>query len=67
MDARREDRLIAAIARVAVALPPHRLALIGIGLALVAWAALALNWSWLPRYADLAVQGLWRTIWVLVV
>ena len=62
-----EDRLIATIARVAVALPPHRLALIGIGLALVTWAALALNWSWMPRYADLAVQGLWRTIWILVV
>ncbi len=67
VDARREDRLIAGIARIAVALPPHRLVLLGIGLAMVVWAAMALNWSWLPRYADLAVLGLWRTIWILVV
>ena len=26
-----------------------------------------LRWDWLPNYAGLAVQGIWRTIWLLVV
>jgi polar amino acid transport system permease protein len=64
---RAADRLIAVIARVAVALPPHRLALVVLGLALAGWAALMLDWSWIPRYADLALLGLWRTVWILVV
>jgi polar amino acid transport system permease protein len=48
-------------------LKPHRIALIAIALAIVACAILFMRWDWLPKYADLAVQGIWRTIWLLVV
>ncbi|MEO5323059.1 ABC transporter permease subunit [Mesorhizobium sp. CC13] len=48
-------------------LQPHRIVLIGIALALVACAALFLRWEWLPTYYDLALLGIWRTIWILVV
>jgi polar amino acid transport system permease protein len=34
-------------------------------LGIVVWCALTLRWHWLPRYSDLAMQGLWRTIWLL--
>lgn len=44
---------------------PHRLVLIALALGLVAWAVLAGRWHWLPRYLDLGMQGLWRTIWLL--
>ena len=44
---------------------PHRLALIALALALVVWAALTMRWDWIPRYADLGAQGLWRTLWLL--
>jgi polar amino acid transport system permease protein len=26
-----------------------------------------MRWDWLPRYYELGLQGLWRTIWILVV
>lgn len=48
-------------------LQPHRIVLIGIALALVACAALFLRWEWLPAYYYLALLGIWRTIWILVV
>ena len=35
--------------------------------ALVLWCALTLRWDWIPKYAPLAAEGLWRTIWLLVV
>lgn len=44
---------------------PHRLALIALALGLAVWAGLSLRWHWIPRYADLALAGLWRTIWLL--
>ena len=44
---------------------PHRLALIALALALVVWAALTMRWDWIPRYAELGAQGLWRTLWLL--
>jgi polar amino acid transport system permease protein len=47
-------------------LRPHRVVLIAIALALVVWCALALRWDWLPRYLPLAAEGLWRTLWLLV-
>ncbi len=53
--------------RQASRLPPHRIVLILIGLALVASAALFMRWDWLPQYGGLILQGLWRTIWILVV
>ena len=26
-----------------------------------------MRWDWLPNYYDLALAGIWRTIWILVV
>jgi polar amino acid transport system permease protein len=46
---------------------PHRIVLILIALVLVACAAMFMRWDWLPNYAGLALQGIWRTIWLLVV
>ena len=48
-------------------LQPHRIVLILIALALVVLSAYYMRWDWLPNYADLAVQGIWRTIWLLLV
>jgi polar amino acid transport system permease protein len=48
-------------------MPPHRIVLVLIGLALVASAAIFMRWDWLPSYGGLILQGLWRTIWILVV
>ena len=48
-------------------LQPHRVLLILVALAIVAVSALYLRWDWLPNYAGLALQGLWRTIWLFVV
>lgn len=51
---------------------PHRLVMLGIALALVLWIVLAGNWSWLqclpgkPCYAAMMLEGVWRTIWLLV-
>jgi polar amino acid transport system permease protein len=36
-------------------------------LALVLAAAIFMRWDWLPNYYGLALAGLWRTIWILVV
>ena len=44
---------------------PHRLGLVALALGLALWAALSLRWDWIPRYAGLGVQGLWRTLWLL--
>lgn len=48
---------------------PHRVVLLMLAVALVAWCALSLNWTWLanPKYQLLIVQGIWRTIWIVVV
>ena len=48
-------------------LRPHRIILIAIAVALVASAAMFMRWDWLPDYYGLALQGLWRTIWILFV
>jgi polar amino acid transport system permease protein len=48
-------------------LPPHRIVLLALGAALVAWCALSLRWHWLPEYAPLLLEGIWRTVWLLVV
>jgi polar amino acid transport system permease protein len=48
-------------------LQPHRLVLIALAAALVLWCAVTLRWDWLPTYAPLLVEGLWTTIWLLVV
>ena len=48
---------------------PHRVVLIVLAVALVTWCILSLNWTWLenPKYQMLIVQGIWRTIWIVVV
>jgi polar amino acid transport system permease protein len=48
---------------------PRRLVMAGIGLGIVLWCALALNWTWLanPKYQALLLQGAWTTVWLLVV
>ncbi len=48
---------------------PRRIVMLAVALALVAWCALAMDWSWLadPKYQTLILQGIWRTIWILVV
>jgi polar amino acid transport system permease protein len=48
-------------------LQPHRIVLIAVALIIVLASVFFLRWDWLPNYASLAVQGLWRTIWLLVV
>jgi polar amino acid transport system permease protein len=54
-------------ARVLGWLQPHRVVLVAIALAIVLACAFLLRWDWLPKYAGLALQGIWRTIWLLVV
>lgn len=46
---------------------PHRIVLILLAGALVLWCAATLRWDWIPRYAPLAAQGLWQTLWLLAV
>ena len=53
--------------RMTAFLQPHRLVLISIAAALVLWCAVTLRWDWLPTYAPLLVQGLWTTLWLLLV
>ena len=48
-------------------LQPHRIGLIAVGIALVGSAAYFMRWDWIPNYYDLALQGLWRTVWILLV
>lgn len=45
----------------------HRVVLILLALALAVWCAVSLRWDWVPRYLDLGLAGLWRTIWILAV
>lgn len=47
-------------------LQPHRVALILIAAAIILAATFFMRWDWLPKYLPLALQGLWRTIWLLV-
>ncbi len=46
---------------------PHRIVMMLVFAALVIWCAFALRWDWIPKYAPLALEGLWTTIWILVV
>jgi polar amino acid transport system permease protein len=47
-------------------LQPHRIVLALIGLGIVLWCATQLRWDWLPKYAPMMAEGIWRTIWLLV-
>ena len=35
--------------------------------AFVVWCAVSLRWDWLPKYMPLAIEGMWTTLWILVV
>ncbi|RWH21124.1 MAG: ABC transporter permease subunit [Mesorhizobium sp.] len=48
-------------------LEAHRIVLIAIGIALAATAAALMRWDWLPNYYALAIEGLWRTVLILIV
>lgn len=48
-------------------LRPHRVVMIGMAFALVTAAAVFMRWDWLPRYYELGLVGLWRTLWLLAV
>lgn len=59
--------LIETGARTSLWLQPHRIGLIAIGVVLAVCAALYMRWDWLPDYYGLALQGIWRTLWILAV
>ena len=46
-------------------LVPHRLIMIAVAIGIIVWAGMSMRWHWIPRYGDLAVQGIWRTLWLL--
>lgn len=46
---------------------PHRIVMMLVFAAIVIWCAFALRWDWIPKYAPLALEGLWTTIWILAV
>ncbi|WP_120499750.1 ABC transporter permease [Roseovarius sp. EL26] len=46
---------------------PHRIVLMALFSAFVIWCAVSLRWDWLPTYMPLALEGLWRTIWIMAV
>jgi len=46
-------------------LQPHRVVIIALAIGLLVWCALTLRWDWIPEYAGLAAEGLWRTLWIL--
>jgi len=48
-------------------LAPHRIVLAAIGLAIVWLCVTQMRWDWLPDYGWLIAEGIWRTIWLLVV
>jgi len=48
-------------------LQPHRIGLIAAAAVVVVSAALFMRWEWLPDYYDLALRGIWNTLWILVV
>ena len=46
---------------------PHRIVMMALFAALVVWCAVSLRWDWIPKYAPLALEGLWTTIWIMAV
>jgi polar amino acid transport system permease protein len=47
-------------------LQPHRIVLAALMAGLLIWCAVSLRWDWIPAYAGEMAQGVWRTIWLLV-
>ncbi len=46
---------------------PHRIVMLLLFVALVVWCTISLRWDWIPKYTPLALEGIWRTLWILVV
>jgi polar amino acid transport system permease protein len=46
---------------------PHRIVMALIAAGIVILCAVTMRWDWLPRYLPLIAEGIWRTIWLLVV
>ena len=67
MAAKTANSVIDATAHASLWLQPHRIGLIAIAAAMVVSAAVFMRWDWLPNYYDLALAGIWTTIWMLVV
>ena len=44
---------------------PHRLVMLLIGVGIIAWAAIAMRWDWLPEYAPKLLDGIVTTLWLL--
>ncbi|QPC86296.1 ABC transporter permease subunit [Mesorhizobium sp. NBSH29] len=44
---------------------PHRLVMLAIGVVILVVAATTMRWNWIPAYYDLALEGIWRTLWLL--
>jgi polar amino acid transport system permease protein len=55
--------------RIRTYMPLRRWVLAAIGIGIIAYCAVALNWSWLqtPKYQGMILEGVWNTIWILVV
>jgi polar amino acid transport system permease protein len=62
-----ETALVQGAARASLWLRPHRIVLILVAAAIVLACIFYLRWDWLPQYLPLALEGIWRTIWLLVV
>ena len=45
----------------------HRIIMAGIAGLVVLICAFTLRWDWLPKYLPLIAEGIWRTLWLLVV
>jgi polar amino acid transport system permease protein len=45
----------------------HRIGLALFAVLLVAWMGVSMRWDWLPKYGPLLMEGVWVTIWMLVV
>lgn len=47
-------------------LQPHRIIMLLIGAGIIAWAAIAMRWDWLPDYGPKLLDGIGTTLWLLV-
>lgn len=47
-------------------LQPHRIVMAAIAVGIIAWAAIAMRWDWLPGYAPKLVEGVGTTLWLLI-
>jgi polar amino acid transport system permease protein len=61
------DGTVERLTRASLWWQPHRIGLVAIAIGLVLLAATTMRWDWIPNYTDLALKGIWTTIWMLVV